>query len=203
MNWNELEKLWQNQGSAFAAPAWDVKEFAAHQRSLSRRLAWRDWTEVAVSLSVAGVFAAVLWLLEIRDWRGWIGVLLVLGVGLKFAHERRRAALRRPTPEAPLLAQLDAEIVELRHQAALLRRVGKWYLAPLAVAFGFLGWAFVRHLAAAGVAVNVAPLMWIGGSTLGIFVGVWWLNDYTARSWIDPQLAARERARAELLGIAR
>lgn len=198
MNWNEIEAAWQAQLPQFSPPAWSLAEFEDQRRRLARRLAWRDWSEAGASLVVAGVFGATLWLFAADDWRGWLAVVILLGIAVKFARERRRAARARVQPEASLLVQLEAEIAELRHQRRLLQDVARWYLLPIMAAMALFGWALVRSIAAAGVAVEWSPLMLIGLASLALAAGVWWLNRFTVRTWIEPQLAARERAREEL-----
>jgi len=199
MNWSEIEGVWQAQRVRFSPPVWRLQEFEAQRRRLARRLAWRDWLEAGTSVVVAGLFAMSLWIFARYDWRGWLAVALLLGVGFKFARERRRVARVRVLPEAPLLVQLESEIAELRHQRALLRGVAWWYLLPILVAMTLFGWALVRSMLDAGVAVNRTPLTLLGGATLALVVGVWWLNQLTVRGWLEPQIAVRERARDELL----
>ncbi|MBA4137793.1 MAG: hypothetical protein C0518_10795 [Opitutus sp.] len=199
MNWTELEKTWQAQLSDFAPPAWSLDEFETRRRSLARGLARRDWLEAGASAGASVVLAGVLVLLGSRDWRGWLAIALILAVGVRFIVERRRTARLRLPPEAPLVAQLEAEIAELRYQARLLHSVLAWYLAPIGAAIGLYLWALARHIAAAGVAVEIGRLLVIGGGAVALVIGVWWLNRHTVRTWIEPQLAAREKARADLL----
>lgn len=199
MNWTELEKTWQAQLPRFAPAEWQPAEFEQRRRQLARTLARRDWLEAGASLLAAGGFTAVLVLLRVNDWRGWLAVGLLLALGVGFVRERQRVRRLRVAPGAPLLVQLEAEIAELRHQAHLLRTVALWYLAPILASIALLGWALVRKIAAAGVTVDYGSLCWIGGASVALAVAVGWLNHWTARTWIEPQLAAREKARAEWL----
>jgi len=197
MNWAELEKIWRSAPSG-NPPACDTAEFAARRRRLRRSLARRDWLEAAVGLGVAASFAGFLLFLGIADWRGWLAVGLVLAVSGGFVAERWRAHRLRPTPDAPLLAQLDGEIAELRHQRRLLRRVAWWYLLPLGAATLLFAWALLAAVAERTGRFDGGFLLRFGGIIVAVDLAIWWLNRRAVTTEIEPRLRACESARADL-----
>lgn len=198
MNWNELQRAWQGELLRLSPGRWNPADFAARRRRLARTLAVRDWTEAAAGAVVASGFACFLLFFRISDWRGWAAVLLTAMVSVAFVRERWRARRARPPVEAALLARLEAEIVELRHQRNLLRGILWWYLSPLGVAMLLFTWSLFAHIEAAGVTPDVTMLWFLGAATLGLGAAIWWLNRWTVRAWLEPLLEACERERAEL-----
>lgn len=199
MNWNELEQVWR---TAPAAPdvAVDSADFAARRRRMARALARRDWLEAAVGGAVAATFAGFLLFFGIADWRGWLAVGLVLTVSGFFVAERRRARRLRPGPEASLLAQIDGEIAELRHQRRLLERVAWWYLLPLGAAALLFSWSLLALVAERTGRFDGGFLLRFGAIMVAVDVAVWWLNRRAVATEIEPRLRACEAARAELAG---
>lgn len=197
MNWSELEKIWRNTPTG-KQPACDTAEFAARRRRMQRSLARRDWLEAVVGLGVAASFAGFLLFLGVADWRGWLAVGLVLAVSGVFVVERRRAHRLRPMPDASLLAQLDGEIEELRHQRRLLRRVAWWYLLPLGAATLLFAWALLAAVAERTGRFDGVFLWRFGGIIVAVDLSIWWLNRRAITTEIEPRLRACESARAEL-----
>lgn len=200
MNWNELEKVWRAAPVPAGAPAVDAAEFPARRRKLARALARRDWLEAGTGFLVAAAFAGFLGWLRVSDWRGWTAVLLVLAVSAFFVRERRRARQLRPGPEAPLLAQLEGEIAELRHQRRLLRGVAGWYLLPLSTAALLFAWALLDFVAAKTGHFDTSFLLKFSVGALGLDVAVWWLNCRAVATEIEPRLRECEAMRADLAG---
>jgi len=198
MNWNELEQQWRRTAVSVAPPTWNPADFEAQRRRRARRLAGRDWLEAGAGFGVAAAFAALLGALGVRHWAGWAAVALVLVVSAFFLLERRRARRAQVPAEAAMRERLAAEIVELRHQRTLLRRVTWWYLLPLFGAFGLFVFALHEWIVAAGGRLELTPLGYLAAGAVGVWVTVWWLNQRAVVTWIDPQLADCERALAEL-----
>jgi Na+/melibiose symporter-like transporter len=202
MNWNELEHEWRLRSAAFAPPAWNLAEFEQQRRRRARQFALRDWLEAGTGFAVAALFAVFLGLLGVRHWAGWGAVGIVVLVSVVFLRERRRAAHAQVSAEAPLRTRLAAEIIELRHQRTLLRRVVWWYLVPLLAAGGLFVFALHEWVEASGGRLALTPLLWLAAGGAGLGIAVWWLNRLAVTTWIEPQLADCERALAELDGAA-
>ncbi len=199
MNWNELEQVWRTMPAETNLPV-DAAEFAAQRQRMARALARRDWLEAGVGGGVAVMFAGFLVFFGSADWRGWLAVGLVLAVSGFFVAERRRARRLRPVPEASLLAQLEGEIAELRHQRRLLRRVAGWYLLPLGGASWLFAWALLAHVAERTGRFDAGALLKFGAIVAALGLAVWWLNRRAVAREIEPRLRACEAARAELAG---
>ena len=203
MNWNELEQVWRVQAAHFAPPAWNLAEFETLRRRRARRIALRDWLEAGTGFAVAAFFAAFLGFLGVRHWGGWTAGALVAAVSAFFLRERVRAHRARVPAESALADRLAGEIAELRHQRRLLQRVTLWYLAPLAGASVLFVVALRDWAAASGGQLDSAPLVWLAVGGAGLCIAVWWINRLAVRPWLEPQLAACERALAELQGAER
>ena len=211
MNWNNWEMIWRRQEPPIGATA-DLamlrETFETKRRKLARGLFARDLLEAAAGLLVAGVFSDMGWHMKSNGWPIAVAVVLVLGVTGFFVRERLRARRQRLGPDAPLLAKLEAEIAELRHQRRLLWNVWPWYLGPIVAAWTIVG---VTAVAAAFAQTNVVgremlkhPLVlgFLGGYVLlclGLFWGVWKLNRRAVRTQIDPRLEELEKLQRDLL----
>ncbi len=149
MNWNDYEAIWKRQALPVGATA-DVAElwhtFEAKRRKLAATLLVRDVLEASAGLLVAGVFAFVWWHMGREGWPIGVAILLLLGVTGFFVRERIRTHRARLGPEASVLAKLEAELAELRHQRRLLLNVWAWYLAPCAGAIVCFGLAVMRKM---------------------------------------------------------
>ena len=119
MNWSDLEYVWKRQAPPAGASA-DVdvlrRNFEASHRKTAAALAVRDYSEAAAGLLSSAVFAYTWWRLGRDGWPFAITIALILGVSAVFCRERIRSHRRRVGPAVSLLAKLDADIAELRHQ---------------------------------------------------------------------------------------
>lgn len=213
MNWDDCEGIWKRQALPLGAGASTAelgRSFEAKSRKLAASLFLRDVLEASAGLLVAGVFAVIWWHIGAEGWPMAGAMLLVLGVTGFFVRERLRSHRRRPSPEAPMLVRLDAEIAELRHQSRLLRRVGSWYLAPCALAVVCCGAAVtpraIRELPPGFFAELLHHPLLLAGMVgfIGIvlpmlFVSVWVVSRRAVRNNIEPRLEELERLRQELV----
>ena len=112
-------------------------------------------------------------------------IALMLGLTGFFVRERFRAHRHRLGSDAPLLAKLEADLAELRHQRRLLLNVGTWYLAPCIAAAAVVAGTAIVHapvvlsaklLAGAIMLVLLALTCW----------GVWALNRWAVRKCLNP-----------------
>ncbi len=205
MNWNDYEAVWRRQEPPVGAGA-DLsvlrQSFEAKRRKLAATLWVRDIVEASAGLFGAAAFAAIARHQEKIAWPIMIAVALVLGVTGSFVRERIRTHRQKLGPDAPLLAKLEAEIAELRHQRRLLLGVWKWYLVPLTAAIVIVcvtislnrpPWDLARDPRFMGsYFALVALLMW----------GVWVINRRAVRRQIEPRIEELEKLHRDLLSLS-
>jgi hypothetical protein len=201
MNWNDLKTVWSSQDLP-AGPGVDLatlqRSFETKRRKLARGLFRRDVVEAVAGLLVSGVFAYTGWQMGKEGWPIALAVVLMLGLTGFFVQQRVRAHRQRLGSDAPLLAKLEADLAELRHQRRLLLNVGKWYLAPCIAAAAVVAGTAIVHapvvlsaklLAGASMLVLLALTCW----------GVWALNRCAVRKQIEPRLEELEKLHRALL----
>ena len=111
-----------------------------------------------------------------------------------------------------MLARLEANIAELRHQRALISNFGKWYVTPYLLAIALIGYGLglglSRHAgpeALLGLLTTLlttpATLCWIIVLiTVPTIALVWWWLDIqkTIRLRIEPRIVELEKLRHDL-----
>lgn len=212
MNWNDYEALWKRQELPIGEGA-DVAElrrtFETKRRKLAKTLQARDYLESAAGLFVAAVFTKVWWHMGREGWPIGLAIVLILGVAVFFLCERVRAHRLRLGPEATLLAKLEAELAELRHQRQLLLSVRTWYLAPCAGAMALFCLAMARKMIRDVPSGFFTLLMdhpiviaWIAGYFLVLvpllFWGIWAMNRRVVHKNIEPRIAELEKLCGDL-----
>lgn len=202
MNWNDYEAVWKRQELPIGADA-DLASlrdtFEAKRRKMTATLLVRDIAEVSAGIVVAIAFSFTWWKLGKAGWPIPVAIALVLWVTGFFIKERIRAHRNRLGTEAPLLAKIEADIAELRHQRHLLLNLWSWYLAPCVASTLILlativlhapAWALTGHLLFLGGFIPIFGfLLWF----------VWKLNRGAVRKQIEPRLAELEKLRQNLL----
>jgi hypothetical protein len=201
MNWSDLKNVWAGQ-SLLSGPHADIAAlrdgFEARRRRLARMLFWRDVREAAAGLFVAGVFAYNGWLMGKQGWPIGFAVVLMLGLTGFFVRERVRAHRQRPGADVPLLAKIEAELAELRHQRRLLLNVGKWYLTPCIAAAAVVACTALVHAPIALSAKLLAGVIMLLILALTCW-GVWALNRWAVRKCLDPRLEELEKLHQALI----
>jgi hypothetical protein len=138
MNWNEWEMIWRRQQMPVGAGA-DLallkQTFEEQRRKFRRSILLRNISEGVTGLALSALLAIIGAHAGVGGWRMWTGLALLLGVSLVFVFDFVRAHRSRLSGDATILAKIDAEIAELRHQRRLLARVGLWYFLPMAASF--------------------------------------------------------------------
>ena len=202
MNWGDWEYVWKRPELPRGAEA-DVarlgETFDAQSRKRAKALLVRDVMEASAGVVGCVAFAFIWRGLGRAGWPIALAMLLVLGVAGVFVRERFRARRRQLGPDAPRLARVEAEIVDLRHQRDLFLSMWTWYLAPVAAAIWIVcltirhsrpAWEIARApLFLGGYFAFVAVLMW----------AVWKLNLRAVRRRLEPRLVELEKLRADLL----
>lgn len=202
MNWNEWEAIWKRQELPRGADA-DLatlrETFEAKRRKSANALLARDVLEAAAGLVVCVAFALMWWKQGRAGWPMAGAILLILGVTGFFVSERFRAYRARLGPDAPLLAKLEAEIAELRHQRQLLLGIWNWYLAPIGAAIVIVCLTVTRSRPAWDVSRDARFLVgyFVFCALLLVLVGM--LNRRAVRQRIEPRLAELEKLRSDLL----
>lgn len=212
MNWNDYEALWKRQpppAGATADLAMLQDTFEAKRRKLTKVLLVRDSVEGFGGLIFALLFAGMAWRIGRSGWPILVGVALVAGVSLVFVRDFFRIRRRRLGPEAPMLAKLEAEIAELRHQRRLLANIGLWYFLPYLAAIVVIGTTLgrVNHGHAPPgllreLLTTPATLAWIVALVAVFSVAIFWAwraNRGAVKTQIDPRLAELEKLRREIL----
>lgn len=198
MNWNDYEAIWKRQPLPVGETA-NLAElratFETKRRKMAVTLLVRDLIELLAC-------AFVLWA-QIRYWKkigptGWpmsIAILMILFVAGIFIRERLRARRSRLGADASLLAKVEADLAEQRHQRHLLLRVWAWYIAPCAVAILIHKSVLLSHAGERDPrsfvisVIFTAALCWL----------VWALNRRAVRRRIEPRIAELEKLHRDLL----
>jgi hypothetical protein len=209
MNWDDWEMIWRRQEPPVGADA-DVallkQTFEAKRRKLARGLLLRNSIEGFGGVLGAALLAGFAWHLGRAGWPILVSAALILGVSVVFLRDLIRIRRKHLGPDAPLLARLEAEIVELHQQRRLLTNVGTWYFLPYLLAMAITAATFARSKIPTGVLTTLlttpATLAWIIvlAGTASFFVGwAWWDNGVVARKRCELRLAELEKLREEIV----
>jgi len=202
MNWNDYEAVWKRQELPVGADA-DVAKlrltFETKRRKLAATLFVRDLLESGTGLLLC-IFFGFLWRkIGPTGWPIGVAIALILGVSGVFVRERLRARKTRVGEDAPLLAKVDANLADLRHQRRLLQTIWWWYLGPLLVAILLCHFALARQGPAWSPQHD--PLFNAGFVVFYLFciVFAWLINRRAGRKQIDPRIAELEKLHGDLL----
>jgi hypothetical protein len=196
MSANEWEVIWKRQELPVGKSV-DVTtllaSFETKRRKQARTLWIRDIGEASASFLVAIAFSAIALKTHKAAWLIWLAVALVLGVGAIFIRERIRIRRTKLAADASLIAKLEADISELRHQRRLLSQIGLWYFAPLACAMLLVGGAMMFNASSTGMMILREPFVLgclIGYAVLctGLFGFAWRANRRAVEKQIEPRL---------------
>ena len=212
MNLNDYEAIWKRQELPVGAAAdlATLKDtFETKRRKLAKILYVRDVLEGTTGLLVSGVFAYMWWHIGKDGWPIALAICLILGVTGFFLRERIRTHRNRLGPDVTLLAKLEAELAELRHQRRLLLNIWSWYLAPCAGAIVIMVATMVKILVSKGPPgflasfwEHPAALAWIifyFAIVLPLcFWGAWAINRRAVRKQIEPRLEELEKLHRDL-----
>ena len=213
MNWNDYEAIWKRQELPVGGMT-DLttlkNTFETKRRKLAATLFARDLLEAGAGLFVAGVIAYTWWHMGKAGWPMAVALALILGVSGFFVRERFRTRRLRLGPDAPLLAKVEADIAELRHQRQLLLNIWSWYLAPIAASI-VISIATLLRIMILKVTPDFFSRFWEHPAALAwvilyvavvlpaCFWGVWALNRRAVRKQIEPRLEELEQLHRELL----
>ena len=180
-----LRAEWQSSSAEFASlPLAEIKRRAGQLGKSVARRNRREYMAVAIVTALFGLYAIALpgvWLKT--------GSLLTIAAALFVGHQLARRS-SRPDPEAEAADMRTYYRTRLVVEEHMLRRVGRWYLAPFVPGLSvFLaGVAREAHLSTLRFAVLAAvPAV--------IFVGIWLLNQRAAAK-LRTQIARIDRVLA-------
>lgn len=212
MNWNDYEAVWRRQTLPLGVNA-DITalraSFETTHRRMKKLLVLRDWLEAGAGLFVSAALGLFWWRIGKAGWPIAVALLLILGVTWRFLRERLRAHRNQLGPQASLLAKVEADIAELRHQHRLLRQMGVWYYLPLIGAMMIVFITLIRRTSRQSppgliteLLTNPAALAWIialASVTVLATGRAWQAKGEAIRKQIEPRLAELEALRREIL----
>jgi hypothetical protein len=111
--------------------------------------------------------------------------------------DRVRQRLKRPVLNDPLKACLQSSRSEVSHQIRLLQSVLWWYLLPLAAGLGIWTANALLRTIHSGAASLSSWAIYLGICLL-LFVGVYWLNQFAVRKYLQPRLQELDALLADL-----
>jgi len=182
------------------------KEVERSQRDFRSTIFWRDFREIAVGLFLLPVdfYLGIKFALP---WTWWLSVPAVLWI-IGFMLVDRRLHKQAPSePGSPMLTSATESLRQLEHQIWLLRNVFWWYLLPFIISsFAFFAqtawstwvptgewWDSLAHAASA-----IFFFMFLCVVVGGVFVFVYWLNQYAVRTQLEPR---RNELRSLIAGL--
>lgn len=202
MNWNDYEAVWKRQELPVGANA-DLSglrdTFETKRRKFAAAIQVRDLAEAGAGLLVAGAYAFFWWQIGPAGWPLGIGIGLILGVAGFFVRERFRVRRLRLDVTASLLAKVEADMAELRHQCRLLRTMWAWYLAPCAGAIAIQVWVIVRRAPAWSPLHDPWVLAGLGLFFALVFWLAWMMNRRALLKRLEPRLAELEKLHRDLM----
>ena len=191
----DLKNIWAQQRaserSVPVAPE-DVWRLAGESERFESTIFWRDVREWAATVVVAGVLLFYVFRQPTIHWLP-IGAAILACLPMTYVAIIRQ---KRPAaePSRSLTDHLRESIASVRHQVRLLRSVLWWYLAPLALSLLLIQIDATRT----GRVHFDGKLLLSSVVTVGVFFGIWKLNQRAVRIDLEPRLRALEKTLAEL-----
>lgn len=169
-----------------------LRQVVRGQSDLRGMLFWRDAREIGVAIILVGVFIGFYfapgnlwsWLLVAASCAWVAGFMLV---------DRIRHRKRWPHREDTIKACAESTLAEITHQIWLLKNVFWWYLLPPLVAMEVV----VAHIAI--LVRELSAFFQCQPVLLGIMIGVYYLNRWAVRAYLEPR---RQEMEALLRNLA-
>ena len=188
----KLQQAWQSQpsGSQIRIDA-DVliSEVRRNQLSFRATIFWRDFRELLAAVFVIVAVSVHVMFKGIQENWPW----LLVGVGAAFVAayillDRWRQRRHAPHYEGALISHIEQSLNDVEHQIWLLRNVFWWYLLPCALG-GLIPmvYFFATDLATRELQSALGPFVRNTTIFLGIFYGVYLLNQYAVRRGLEPR----------------
>jgi CubicO group peptidase (beta-lactamase class C family) len=189
MNPDDLKEAWLAQTSQTRLTIDAdllLKEVRRNQQSFAGTIFWRDVREVGVSLLMVPVWF-YLGAKHSLPWTWYLGVPALLWVAGFMLVDRMRHKSQGPEQGESLSRRVEISLAEVEHQIWLLRNVLWWYLLPPGLAvlafFGQCAW----EVLASGWQWMALVIMGAVAVEALVLAGVYWLNQRTVRSELEPR----------------
>lgn len=196
---DELKRAWQAQTSQ-GGLTMDAEQLLAEVRRkeslFHRTIFWRDVREVGTALLMVPLWV-YLGVKNSSPWTWYLMLPALLWVAGFMLMDRARQRRLPPDVDNPIRSRLESLLAQVEHQIGLLRYVHLWYLLPLALPalafFGQVAW----HERAGGwwTALSLSLVIALGA---GVFIGIYWLNQFAVRCDLEPR---RRELEGMLLGL--
>lgn len=147
---------------------------------------------------VAAAYVFYWWQVGRAGWPMGFALALILGVTGFFVRERFRARRLRLGADAPLLAKVEADLAELRHQCRLVRTVWAWYLAPCAGAIAIHMTVIIQRTPAWSPLRQPWVILGFGAFFAATIAFAWMINRRALRQRLEPRLAELEKLQRDL-----
>jgi hypothetical protein len=212
MSWNEWELVWKRQSLPTGASTNvdEIKESFEKEHRKTHFAIWlRNIAEGGTGLLLTPV---IVYLWSSRGSEAWpvgISAVFFFGVTCVFVVDQVRIWKTRLGPETPLLAKVEAEIKELRHQRRLIQTWIWWYLLPLVlgIVIGLYGLSRANFGEAPSgmleaIFTTPATRNWIIILSLTVSIALWRVvaaNRETVEKRINPRLQQLETLRGSML----
>jgi hypothetical protein len=201
MNWSDYEAVWKRQEPPVGMDA-DVSQLRSTFESKSRKqhasILVRDYAEAGAGLIVSAAYAFFWRQIGESGWPMAIGIVLILGVSGLFLRERVRARRSRLGVDAPLLAKVEHDIAELKHQCRLLQSLWTWYLGPCALAIAIQIGVIYRRSAPWGPLRDPWVLLGFAAFFAIVLWIAWAINLHALKHRLLPRLEELEKLRRDL-----
>lgn len=195
-----LQAAWQGQpppGHLLLNVDLLLKEVRRNDRALATTIFWRDVREVGTCVVLIPVWI-VLGIGGSLPWSWYLTIPALVWCAAFLLIDRVRTRRQAPQPADSLRQCIEASLIQVEHQAWLLRNVVWWYLLPFAAAI----LAFVGHVTWQIRAGGIAALLIGVAMAAGMFVvyaGIYRLNQHAVRTELEPR---RDELRALLASIS-
>jgi hypothetical protein len=202
MNWNDYEAIWKRQPlpRGTQADLTNLKQtFETKRRKMAAAFLVRDWTELLACGFMVIVYGKFWQKVGSAGWPMGFAILMILLVATVFIRERLRSRRNRLGADATVLAKVEADLAELRHQRQLILRVWAWYITPCAVAMLIHGSVILRRVRPGDPLREPVSFVVIGLCIVLLCWIVWVINRRAVRTRIEPRLAELEKLRHDLL----
>jgi hypothetical protein len=191
----DLKNIWAQQASSdrsiLVSPD-TVWRLARASERFERTIFWRDTREWLVTVWLASIFLLNAFRYRTIQWLPILAAVIVCLPMTYVAFLRWKRA--RPKTSSSLADHFRESITSLRHQIGLLRSVFWWYLLPLALSLLLIQIDATRT----GRVHFDRWLLLSSAVAVGVFFGVWKLNQRVVRKDLEPRLRALEKTLAEL-----
>lgn len=202
MNPDELKSIWGQQPLSSAGVVRLTPEMiwrlASESTRFNRTIFWRDMREWLATVLVAGV---LLYIACVDNHIHWPMVVAAIIACVPMTYVALRYRKRRaPDPNAVLTDHLRNSIANVQLQLDLLRSVAKWYLAPIALSILIFGTDafFTAPVPPGARKILIVPFLLGALIGAGVFYAVWRMNDYAARTQLEPRLRELKQTLADV-----